>query len=215
MAAICLYAKVPKPGRTKSRLARDIGDDAAAALSEAMLRDLACELRNAAESADTLWLWHPPDDDPRAFAPELADFADAAQSGADLGERMQHSMATLLPSSGQVIIIGSDCITMDAATLAAAKSALASNELVLQPADDGGYTLIGMSRLCPEVFAEIAWGSEAVWSQTMTRVSAAGICHHSLAMTFDVDTVADLDRLATFLEAHPRAHTEAWFRQYR
>lgn len=212
MAAICLYAKVPQPGRTKSRLARDIGDTAAAALSEAMLRDLACEVRNAANSADSCWLWHPPDDDPKAFPPELAHFTTAVQHGLDLGERMAHSMATLLPEAGQVIIVGSDCITFDAATLAAAKSELEMHELVLQPADDGGYTLIGMSQLRAEVFAEIAWGSEQVWQQTMDRVAKAGISCASLPTTFDVDTIADLDRLADFLQTHPRPRTESWLR---
>jgi fructokinase len=212
MATICLYAKLPRPGCTKSRLARDIGDEAAAALSEAMLRDLACELRNAADSADALWLWHPPGDDPAAFPPELAEFARAAQKGEDLGERMLHTMRTLLPESGKVIIIGSDCITLDRPTLRAAIAALDNHDLVLQPADDGGYTLIGMSRLCSEVFADIVWGSAEVWDQTMARVADAGISCHTLPVTFDVDTVADLATLGEFLRTHDRPRTAAQLR---
>jgi rSAM/selenodomain-associated transferase 1 len=212
MAAICLYAKVPEPGRCKSRLARDIGEEWAATLSAAMLRDLACELRSAARGADVCWLWHPPDDAPQAFPVEVAAFAKAPQKGPDLGARMQHTMATLLPSAGKVIIVGSDCITMGAAMIRTALGALDTQEVVLQPSNDGGYTLIGMSRLCKNVFADIAWGSDQVWPQTVAKLK--GMRWRQLPATFDVDTVEDLARLRAFLAVHPRVHTRDWMRRF-
>ena len=207
MPAICLFAKLPQPGRTKSRLARDIGDEAAAALSAAMLRDLACEVRKVGEPA---WLWHPPGDDPAAFPAEVADFAAAAQQGADLGARMLHTMRELLP--GKVVIIGSDCIAVGANTIRRALALLDEHDLVLQPSEDGGYTLIGMSRLYEELFEDIAWGTDQVWAQSVSKLE--GISWAALPSTFDVDTVDDLARLAALVFYSPRPHTEAWLQQH-
>src|SRR5437016_536212 len=87
----------------------------------------------------------------------------ARQRGNDLGARLEHAFATLLPEAGDhAVIFGADCPRLEPAILGRAFEALARATLVLAPAHDGGYALIGLARPMPELFRGIAWSSEHV-----------------------------------------------------
>ena len=110
------------------------------------------------------------------------------------------------------MLIGSDLPTLPSSHLSAAFEALeAGADLVLGPADDGGYYLIGMSRPTPAVFEGIAWGSARVLQATRAAAAAPGLRVHEIAPWYDVDTAEDLARVASGRE--PAPHTRRWLAQ--
>ena len=124
------------------------------------------------------------------FAGETA----VAQRGADLGERMLNALTLLREELGEAgIIIGSDCLDLDTSLLHAAARALDDSELVLAPAVDGGYVLIGCRRADHGLFAGVDWGGPRVLRQTLANARELGVDVHQLATLRDIDRLADLD----------------------
>lgn len=118
------------------------------------------------------------------------------QQGADLGERMAHAFAQAFERGFQrVVLVGADCPSLDVAVLARAFQALGRHELVLGPAGDGGYYLIGLNRPCPALFSGIAWGSHQVLAQTLAAAARAALVTALLERLPDVDRPADLAAL--------------------
>jgi rSAM/selenodomain-associated transferase 1 len=112
------------------------------------------------------------------------------QKGRDLGERMYHA----LERNPGAILIGTDCPELKVADLRRAARWLRSGyQVVLAPAEDGGYALIGARRVSAELFRDIAWGTAQVYEQTVKRLR--GYRWRALRTLWDVDRPADLDRL--------------------
>src|SRR5436309_13637195 len=189
-------ARHPVAGRVKTRLAAVLGADVACALYRAFVLDLAARL-GALPYAVT-WAHTPPD---APFAELLPGARCRPQRGRDLGERLAAAFADEFASGpGPVLAIGADAPHIPAAALAEAATALARGaDVVLGPAADGGYYLIGLRDPAPGLFAGIAWGTAGVLEATLARAGGAGLAAHLLAPGFDVDEVADLARLATLL----------------
>jgi hypothetical protein len=101
-----------------------------------------------------------------------------------------------------VVVLGADVPHVPLERVVEAVAALASGtDVVLGPAEDGGYYLIGLGAPAPELFVGIAWGTADVLRATMGQASAAGLRTHLVAATFDVDEAADLERLRRVLES--------------
>jgi rSAM/selenodomain-associated transferase 1 len=123
------------------------------------------------------------------------------QTGDDLGERMDDAFRWAHEDGrGRVVILGSDSPTLPLEYVNQAFDALGTNEVVLGPADDGGYYLVGTSVLVPEMFRGIEWGSPRVLDQTTRALSRAGRSFHILPSWYDVDTARDLLRLQVELQ---------------
>ncbi|MGJ8644256.1 MAG: TIGR04283 family arsenosugar biosynthesis glycosyltransferase [Luteolibacter sp.] len=123
------------------------------------------------------------------------------QAPGDLGMRMETAAREAFEEGAEkVIIIGTDCPSIDEAALASANTALESSDLVYIPATDGGYVLIGMSKLIPEVFCDIPWGGEEVLEASLTAASAAGEKVQLLDPLPDVDLPEDLPAAESALE---------------
>ncbi len=215
MDFLCLYAKAPKPGETKGRLANVIGNVAAAALSQAMLSDL-CHMTIPLAGINRQ-LWIPPENQTEDFFNIIPPgFTFHQQQGEHLGARMSHTFQQLLTPAGshRAVIIGSDCITHNHHNLLQAFAALKDYEIVIQPACDGGYVLIGQSQWHPELFTGIDWGSGMVYSETLKIIEKNCLSHLSLPVSFDIDTIADLERLRNYLIAHPRPETARWMNNF-
>ena len=119
------------------------------------------------------------------------------QEGSNLGLRMHHAICEELKTANKVILVGSDCPDMTIKYIENAFSKLQSGRnVVLGPANDGGYVLIGMNAPQPELFKNIAWGSSQVLQQTVARANAAGLTSHSLPSLLDIDCMQDLQTLA-------------------
>ena len=95
----------------------------------------------------------------------------------------------------RVVIVGSDSPTLPLGYLDQAYEALAAHDVVLGPAEDGGYYLVGSSRFVPELLRGITWGSSRVLEQSTEALSRAGRSFHLLPPWYDVDTARDLLRL--------------------
>jgi rSAM/selenodomain-associated transferase 1 len=191
--AVAIMARAPVPGLTKTRLIPSIGAHAAAVLQERLTERTVATALAAAIGPVTLWC---------APDPSHASFRDLVvrlrvtlkqQAKGDLGARMLAAMAA---SGGPTLVIGSDCPAFTAEHLRAAANALHERaDVVLIPAEDGGYVLIGTRSAHAELFTGIAWGTATVLAETRTRISALGLACVELPPLWDVDTESDLARL--------------------
>jgi rSAM/selenodomain-associated transferase 1 len=117
------------------------------------------------------------------------------QSNGDLGERMSAAITDALAEGAQrVVVIGTDCPGLTAATVVDAFSRLDTADLVLGPATDGGYYLIGMTRAHAQLFERIPWSSDQALSATLTRAKRLGLRIALLDEMHDVDTADDWER---------------------
>ena len=206
MRHLALLARAPS-ARGKTRLTRGLSEARARRLREALFLDT---LDAARSLPVTVTIFGTPGD----CLDELRALAKGSpvlpQSEGDLGARM-HAAFTCLFEQGarHVVVIGADLPTLPPPHLAAAFNALeAGTDLVIGPAEDGGYYLIGMSRPTPAVFEGIAWGRASVLQATRATAASAGLRAHEIAMWYDVDTAADLARVAAGPE--PARHTRRW-----
>jgi hypothetical protein len=188
---IAILAKAPIPGLTKTRLIPSIGAHAAAVLQE-RLTERAVETAIAADLGPVT-LWCTPD----ITHPSLQDLAARyplvlkQQPESDLGARMLGAIAA---NNGPTLVIGTDCPALIAEHLRAAALALEDTDVVLIPAEDGGYVLIGMRAAHEELFSGIAWGTASVLQETRAHISSLGLKGHELPALWDIDTEADLAR---------------------
>jgi rSAM/selenodomain-associated transferase 1 len=201
---VVVFARLPEPGRVKTRLARAIGDAAAAALYGALVEDLA--RRFAAAPWPVRWAIAPPAGDfARRFA--IAPETCREQRGSDLGERMRGAFAAAFTDGFErVALIGSDAPELGPPHVASAFAALDDADVVFGPALDGGYTLVAM-RQPHDVFAGIAWSTPGVLERSLERAAELGLRHALLGPAFDVDEASDLERLRGLVAAVPAEHS--------
>ena len=195
--SVLVFARAPVAGQAKTRLIPAFGPAGAAAFQAALtLRALeaACQA-----GLGPVRLCGAPDAG-HAFFSDCRDRLPIAlhdQHGADLGERMHHALAAALETAAGAILIGTDIPLIDAGYLTRAAAVLrAGHEAVFGPVEDGGYGLVGLRRPRPALFADIAWGSDAVWATTRQRLATAGIDWQALPALRDIDEPADLAELA-------------------
>ena len=187
---IAVLAKAPIPGLTKTRLIPSIGAHAAAVLQERMTEHAVTVA--AAADIGPVTLWCAPDPGHASFR-ELVRRTKLTlkrQPDGDLGQRMLAAIA------GPTLVIGADCPALTTEHLRAAANALHDGaDVVLIPAEDGGYVLIGARAAHAQLFADIAWGTASVLADTRTRIAALGLTSVELPPLWDVDTEEDLARL--------------------
>jgi rSAM/selenodomain-associated transferase 1 len=143
-------------------------------------------------------LWCTPDCGHPFFDACRRDYAISlhVQSGEDIGRRMHHAIGDALQRSKAVVLTGTDCPSLLASDIDEALAALrAGTDLVLGPARDGGYYLIGMPAQRRRMFSNIAWGTGEVLSQTLMRAREAGLRVHQLTQRDDVDRPEDYTRM--------------------
>ena len=118
------------------------------------------------------------------------------QSGINLGVRMHDAMTTELKTSNRVVLIGTDCLEIDANFIDKAFSTLKSNrDIVLSPANDGGYVLVGMHKPHQGLFENINWGTSSVLESTISKAKTLGLTTHVTESLIDVDNQQDLELL--------------------
>jgi rSAM/selenodomain-associated transferase 1 len=201
--ALVVMARYPQAGTTKTRLARAIGDAEAIHLYRAFLSDLA--QRFATQPCDLHWAYTPAEVDYQAFLATLvpalvAHMRAFPQRGADLGARLHQVFRwTYARGYRRTIVIGSDSPHLSFDLVAQARQALDEADVVLGPADDGGYYLIAMRRPY-DVFGGIPMSTSLVTQLTSELARHQGLSVYTLEPLFDVDEVADLLRLARLLQ---------------
>jgi rSAM/selenodomain-associated transferase 1 len=218
--AIAVMAKAPRPGKVKTRLQPTLTPEAAMALSAAFLRDITENISLAArEAAIDPWVAYAPAGLEMLFNGMLASGTrlvladgeiDVPEGVSGFGRSLLHATRALFARHYEAVcLLNSDSPTLPTAMLARAAQALAApgDRVVLGPAEDGGYYIIGMKVEHAGLFADIAWSTETVAAQTRDRATALGLELVELDSWYDVDDNAALQRLLRELSGGP---TEAF-----
>jgi len=189
---LLLFTKAPEPGRVKTRLAALLGTDAAADLYENLLHDC-LELCVSADLCP-VEIYCSPSTGHDFFQQCRARYHIGLQQQlqGDIGQRMSRAIMSALQRAEHVVLIGADCPALTADDLDSAFHALQQGtDVVLGPAEDGGYYLIGMSAHHPDLFENIPWSTHQVLAATETLLREQGLSWHSLPVHRDVDTAED------------------------
>jgi rSAM/selenodomain-associated transferase 1 len=200
---VVVFAKAPVAGTVKTRLIPAVGATGAAALHLAFVDDV-CRAVGAVGALRVLSI-------AGDYAhPALLSLARregmevARQPEGDLGARMEAAIASALDGGAErVVIVGGDVPAISPRLVEEALALLRSAEVVLGPADDGGYYLVGARRRAPWLFADVVWGSPSVLDESLARLRARGVAHGLLPPLWDVDEPADLERLRAALVVDP------------
>lgn len=191
---LILFTRYPEPGTTKTRLIGALGADGAAELHRRMTElavDAGRELR--ASNGTAVQIRYIGGDDLRMRQWLGNDMQYAAQIGHDLGQRMDSAFKDGFDQGcDRIVVMGSDCPGLTAGILEKAFQALDDHCVVLGPAADGGYYLIGLKQRLPGVFREIPWGTGTVLEKTRSVLSSLGVSCAMLDKLSDVDTPGDL-----------------------
>jgi uncharacterized protein len=205
--AVAIVCKTPTPGKSKTRLSPPLQPEECAEISSCFIQDLANTISNlVAEGVATghaLYTPHGSEDALRRLLP--AGFGLTAQADGDLGARLLQGTIDLLANGHEgVILVNSDSPTLPLSILRDAVAAVRrENCVVLSPAFDGGYTLIGLSTAHARLFDGIPWSTSDVYQLTLARAQAIGLPVALVPGWYDVDDAASLDMLEKDLTGHP------------
>jgi rSAM/selenodomain-associated transferase 1 len=211
---LIIFARAPEPGRVKTRLVPALGAEAACALHAACVLDVHARHTDHAPPHREVVLYRAGDTAAEFWRGLPGPQRD--QHGVDLGERMARAIGQELARAPKVVILGADSPTLPPERVDAAFAALEHAPVVLGPAEDGGYYLLGARDRLPPVFSGPIWGTARVLADTCDLLDAAGLRYQRLEDCFDVDRPEDLERLRRAVEAIPReggvlpARVAAW-----
>ena len=202
---LIVLARLPEPGRSKTRLIPAIGADKAAAVYDYLARRTLQVVRELSERRRiTVTVHYTGGSDAELQAAFGKDLEYQSQQGNSLGERLQFAIEMAFARNAQrVLVIGTDCPTLNAEDLELAFDVLGNHEVVIGPALDGGYYLIGLTDSCPDLFDEIDWSTDQVYRQTIERALALKLTWISLRSLQDVDFPEDLLPLRKLPGADP------------
>ncbi len=216
-ASLIVVAKRPDPGFTKTRLCPPFTPGEAAQFYRCLMLDtldLAARLQGVAHCVAY---------DPvgahsyfQSLVPE--GFSLIPQQGADLGERLANTLNDRFQRGfRKAVVMNSDGPTLPLSFLEEAFRQLQHNDITLGMGHDGGYYLIGMKQLHPELFENIAWSSDRVISQTLDACRRLRLKVHQLPQWYDVDVGHDLQQLRSDLAKNPSAapRTGAYLQRWR
>lgn len=195
--ALVVLAKAPETA--KARLAAAIGRAAATRVAAALLDDALARGETGA-FAPRFLDWDGPADHPVPVRAGRGDWTCRSQAAGNLGRRMERALAAALEHAPRALLMGTDCPDLGGPALASAARHLDSADLVLVPAVDGGYALIGAGRGARphlhDLFAGMAWGGSGVAAATRERARRGGFVVAETETLRDLDDAADLAALA-------------------
>jgi rSAM/selenodomain-associated transferase 1 len=192
---VLVFQKNEVLGRVKTRLASGMGDLRALEIYRHLIQSTYSVLEDVLAP---VWTYYS-DFIPETVNPPIA--KSFVQEGQDLGERMANAFARSFESGMEkVLLIGTDCPTLQSQHLNQAFEALTHSDLVLGPATDGGYYLIGMKRKADYLFEGISWSTAEVVSQTLAVATAHGLHFTLLDELSDIDTQEDWERYRSQIE---------------
>jgi len=199
---LLVFARLPERGRVKTRLAESIGDDAALAAYETMLRDLLASIGERSPEIEIEILWAPTEAaNGESLARAFGGLPTAMQTGATLGDRlsMAFSERFFFHATQKIIAIGVDDPSLPRAFIDHAFALLDSCEWTAGPAEDGGYYLIGCRAAAfdPAIFQDVAWGTPSVFSATMSKIAEWQSSVAVLPERWDIDVAGDWERYQT------------------
>lgn len=189
--ALIIFVKNLEKGKVKTRLAKTVGEDKALELYQQFMqytRDVVIDVE-----ADTYVYYSNYIEQIDVWSPLL--FQKKIQKGKDLGERMKQAFLEIFnKGADKVCIIGSDCLELEKSHLIEAYQKLEKSDLVIGPAMDGGYYLLGMKKLHASLFENLEWSTKSVFDETIKRAKQQGLSYQLLLELSDIDTEEDLNR---------------------
>ncbi len=204
---LMVVAKQPVPGQTKTRLCPPLTSHQAASLYQCFLRDTLETMRQV--PAVQRVIGYLPEDAADYFRQLAPDMTLAYQHGSSLGERLDHLLTEALTNGSQkAVVMDSDSPTLPATYLCQAFKLLEDVDVVLGPAQDGGYYLIGLKQPQPHLLRQVQMSTPQVLHDTLKLAESTGLAVSLLPAWYDVDTIADLYHLAEEI-ARLNNHTSA------
>ena len=200
--SIILFTRFPQAGKVKTRLIGKLGPQGAADLHQAMTEQILRRLQPVLARQEIRLRIYFSGGTQSTMTSWLGKYGSiCSQQGSDLGRRMEHAFAREFAQGTQrILLIGADCPGLSNEIISSGLKKLKNHALVLGPAVDGGYYLIGLR--CPQstsfpsiLFDDIDWGSEKVLQQTITQAGKAGLSHALLPKLHDIDRPEDLVHL--------------------
>jgi len=194
---LIVFIKNPEAGKVKTRLARDVGPRQALDVYKKLLnytRSVVLPVKADKQVWYSRFIEHNDLWQNTGFTQKL-------QKGDDLGERMKHAFEISFKQDDcrKVVLIGSDCAELTTSLVERAFSVLDENDVVLGPAADGGYYLIGMSGFLPNLFDNKQWSTQNVFSETIKDLKQHGSRFETLPVLSDVDVKKDWEKVASKL----------------
>jgi hypothetical protein len=191
---LLIFARYPEPGKVKTRLMPAVGADGAARIYREMAEHTLAQARAVAQMKGiALQLWFTGGNQEALQRWLGEDLTYCSQPEGDLGHRLTYAFQSSFGAGHRAVAaIGTDCPSLNSAILLQAFEALENFELVLGPATDGGYYLIGLRRPIPELFRGIAWSTDQVLPQTEAMAEQLALTRYRLPTLTDVDHPEDL-----------------------
>lgn len=224
--AVIIFLKYPEPGKVKTRLAKDIGNEKACAIYKLLTENVIKNVFIKNPSTYDVHFFFTPADKENEIKAWLKPILDneqgfhmqySPQEGNTLGERMSNAFQQTLHRKDckRCIIIGTDCPEIDATLIEYAFGVLKEKDIVIGPCEDGGYYLLGMSRpvpvsfkqgFVPDLFIDIDWSTDRVFKQTMEKVRKNNVSCSILKILADIDTQEDLHHYTSTTTITPSFH---------
>lgn len=187
--ALVIMSRVPKPGRTKTRLMNKLTGQECVKIHTACLEEI-CEAASELELERYIYYTggRPGDFD----GVDLSGFTMRRQTGKDLGQRLSNAAQKILTIHDRLLFIGADVPGVTSGLLLEAFGKLSEYDVVIGPALDGGYYLVGMKQHHDEIFQSIPWGTGEVYESTIHALKCNGLSHFALGTRQDIDTWEDI-----------------------
>lgn len=197
---LIIFAKNEIKGSVKTRLAATVGEEDALRIYRQLLRYTYLQARDLKQRKEVWYSRFLPEND--VFEDPDSGFVKKVQQGKDLGGRMKNAFESHFKGSeaGKAVIIGTDCADISTEILQQAFYELENTDVVLGPAKDGGYYLLGMRTFRPELFEGIDWSTGRVLIQTTQKISDLGLDHQLLETLNDVDTIEDWKEVEAYFK---------------
>jgi len=190
---LLILLRYPEPGKVKTRLSQDIGIDKAAEIYSCMAETVVHNLAKS-DLHKTIIFFDPPERKAEVENWLKVKCKLFPQKGKSLGERMTNAFdKTFSLGAEKAVIIGTDCIEISDEIISQAFNALDLVDVVIGPAEDGGYYLLGMAKPTPKIFDDIDWSTDSVLGQTLKKLREKELQFELLKTLRDVDTVSDLN----------------------
>lgn len=189
--ALIIFVRKPEKGKVKTRLAASLGDEAALFIYQKLLQHT-LEITEAVDADKVVFYAGEIEDDDMW---QRKGFVKQKQTDGDLGHRMKAAFDTVLRLGyGKACIVGSDCYELTTNVIEDAFIALERSNVVIGPAHDGGYYLLGMKRLYSSLFQNKSWSTSSVLSDTLQTAEQMGLAVVQLPTFHDVDEAADVPK---------------------
>lgn len=203
--ALIIFTRLPKPGQTKTRLMPYLSGEECAALHTSML----CDLADLTQKLDSdVFVFFTPKGDAALLKMIFPEAVLLPQSGSDLGERMDNALTFVLAKAYEsCLLIGSDIPFLTVENFKQAYAELRENDLVLGPADDGGYYLIGLKEPFKPIFENQRYSEKTVLERALDISQKAGKKFALIQKHRDIDIKEDLEFYCRLLDSKPQLRT--------